>query len=69
MRLIKEFEPISVSLINRTPSSTLDVCLQELRREEQRSCSHVLMEEHKTVSFGGLMEILDTALYASNTEK
>lgn len=39
MKLRREYEPIRVGLLNWTPLPTLDICLQELLREEQR-CKH-----------------------------
>lgn len=52
MKLRREFEPVCATLLNRSPAPSLDVCLQELLREEQCSKSQTILDFHKSVSFG-----------------
>lgn len=48
MKLRHEFEPVRASLLNRSPTPSLDVCLQELLREEQRCKSQAILDLHKS---------------------
>ena len=50
MKLRSEFEGTRSNLMNRDPVPSLDVCLNELFREEQRLLTQTTMEQQKTIS-------------------
>ena len=52
MKLRNEYESIRSALMNRTPLPSLDVCLNELLREEQRisTSAHLAQQKTKTYS-------------------
>ena len=52
MKLRNEFESVRSALMNRTPLPSLDVCLNELLREEQRlmTSAHIAQQKNDTYS-------------------
>ncbi|KAL5722492.1 hypothetical protein ACHQM5_006008 [Ranunculus cassubicifolius] len=50
MKLRSEFEGIRSNLMNREPVPSLDACLGELLREEQRHLTQTTMEERRSTS-------------------
>lgn len=44
MKLRRDFEPIRANLMSRIPSPSLDICLAELLREEQRCITQSILE-------------------------
>lgn len=44
MKLRRDFEPIRANLMSRIPSPSLDICLAELLREEQRCITQSVLE-------------------------
>ena len=50
MKLRPEFESLRASLLNRNPIPSLDICVGELLREEQRIATQALLTESKELS-------------------
>ncbi|XP_041014869.1 uncharacterized protein LOC121257743 isoform X2 [Juglans microcarpa x Juglans regia] len=50
MELRPEFEPVRADLLNRNPVPSLDICLGDLLREEQRSSTQMGMTSDKVFS-------------------
>ena len=51
MKLRHEYESVRSALMNRTPLPSLDVCLNELLREEQRIATLAHMAQQKTETY------------------
>ena len=51
MKLRSNFEGIRSNLMNKGPIPSLDTCLNELLREEQRLLTQASMEQQNYVSF------------------
>ena len=51
MKLRSDFKGIRSNLMNRAPVPSLDTCLNELLREEQRLLTQASMEQQNYVSF------------------
>ena len=50
MKLRSDFDATRSNLMNRDPVPTLDACLSELLREEQRIKTHTVMEQNMNSS-------------------
>ncbi|XP_041026943.1 uncharacterized protein LOC121267141 [Juglans microcarpa x Juglans regia] len=50
MKLRPEFEPVRAGLLNRNPVPSLDICLGDLLREEQRLSTQIGMTSEKVFS-------------------
>ncbi|KAG6654422.1 hypothetical protein CIPAW_05G144600 [Carya illinoinensis] len=50
MKLLSEFEHVRTGLLNRDPVPSLDLCLGELLREEQRLSTQISMTSDKVFS-------------------
>lgn len=51
MKLRHGFEPLRTTLLDRNPTPSPDLCLQELLCEEQQSKSQAILNFHKSESF------------------
>jgi hypothetical protein len=64
MKLRPEFEIARAGLLNRDPVPSLDVCLGELLREEQRMATQSVISESKETS-----EVVNVAYVAQGKNR